>query len=153
MVFGEIIAVYSENHTKHIYTLCGQNTDYWLLKEVVHIVTTGLWRVWSLEIFLSLSGGCPNDIMQLATVASFPYSSRFTIPVLRMRLIDLFQFRIISENMNHRQTVGLLGRVINSSQGLYLQRTTQHRQTRINIHALRGIRTRDPVYERSRPAS
>jgi hypothetical protein len=54
--------------------------------------------------------------------------------------------------MNHRHTVGLLGRVISSSQGLYLHRTTQHRQTRTNIHALGGIRTRDPVYERSRSA-
>jgi hypothetical protein len=40
--------------------------------------------------------------------------------------------------------VGFLGRVISSSQGLYLNRTTQHRQTRTNIHALSGIRTSDP---------
>jgi hypothetical protein len=51
-----------------------------------------------------------------------------------------------------RHMVGLLGRVISPSQGLYLHRTTQHRKTRTNIHALSGIRTRDPVYERSRPA-
>jgi hypothetical protein len=31
--------------------------------------------------------------------------------------------------------VGLLGRVISPSQGLYLHRTTQHRNTRTNIHA------------------
>jgi hypothetical protein len=43
-----------------------------------------------------------------------------------------------------RQTVGLLGRVISPSQGLYLHRTTQHRKTRTNIHALSGIRTYDP---------
>jgi hypothetical protein len=48
--------------------------------------------------------------------------------------------------------VRLLGRVISSSQGFCLRRTTQHRKTRTNIHALSGIRTRDPVYERSRPA-
>jgi hypothetical protein len=40
--------------------------------------------------------------------------------------------------------VGLLGRVISQSQGLYLHRTTQHRKTRTNIHALSGIRTHDP---------
>jgi hypothetical protein len=57
-----------------------------------------------------------------------------------------------SQIMNHWHTVGLLGRVISSSQGLYLHRTTQQRQTRTNIHALSGIRTRDPVYERLRPA-
>jgi hypothetical protein len=43
-----------------------------------------------------------------------------------------------------RHTVGLLGRVISPSQGLYLHRTTQHRKTRTNIHALSGIRTHDP---------
>jgi hypothetical protein len=40
--------------------------------------------------------------------------------------------------------VGLFGRVISPSQGLYLHRTTQHRKTRKNIHALSGIRTHDP---------
>jgi hypothetical protein len=72
--------------------------------------------------------------------------------LLRIRPIGLFQFRITSEVMNHQHSVGLLGQVISSSQGLYLHRTIHHRQTRTNIHALRGIRTRDPVYERSRPA-
>jgi hypothetical protein len=43
-----------------------------------------------------------------------------------------------------RQMVGILGRVISPSQGLYLHRTTQHRKTRTNIHALSGIRTHDP---------
>jgi hypothetical protein len=43
-----------------------------------------------------------------------------------------------------RHLVGLLGRVISRSQGLYLHRTTQHRRTRTNIHALSGIRTHDP---------
>jgi hypothetical protein len=51
-----------------------------------------------------------------------------------------------------RHMVGLLGRVISPSQGLYLYRTTQHRKTRTNVHALSGIRTRDPVYEKPRPA-
>jgi hypothetical protein len=43
-----------------------------------------------------------------------------------------------------RQMVGLLGRVISPSQGLYLHRTTQHRKTGTNNHALSGIRTHDP---------
>jgi hypothetical protein len=42
-----------------------------------------------------------------------------------------------------RQMVGLLGRMISPSQGLYLHRTTQHRKMRTNIHALSGIRTHD----------
>jgi hypothetical protein len=40
--------------------------------------------------------------------------------------------------------LGILGRVISPSQGLYLHRTTQHRKMRTNIHALSGIRTHDP---------
>jgi hypothetical protein len=40
--------------------------------------------------------------------------------------------------------VGILGRVISPSQGLYLHRTTQHRKTRTNIHTLSGIRTHNP---------
>jgi hypothetical protein len=40
--------------------------------------------------------------------------------------------------------VGLLGRVISPSQGLYLHRTTQHRKTRTYIHVLSEIRTHDP---------
>jgi hypothetical protein len=48
------------------------------------------------------------------------------------------------------QTVGLLGRVISSSQGLYLN-TGQHKYrinayTHINIHGLCAIRTHEPVF-------
>jgi hypothetical protein len=53
-----------------------------------------------------------------------------------------FKYRSFLELFKHM--VGLLGRVISPSQGLYLRRTTQHRKTRTNIHALSGIRTHDP---------
>jgi hypothetical protein len=46
--------------------------------------------------------------------------------------------------LSYLDMVGLLGWVISSSQGLYLHRTTEHRKTRTNIHALSGIRTHDP---------
>jgi hypothetical protein len=42
-----------------------------------------------------------------------------------------------------RHLVGLLGRVISPSQGLYLYRTAQYGKTRTNILALSGIRTHD----------
>jgi hypothetical protein len=54
-----------------------------------------------------------------------------------------------------RQLVGLLGRVISSSQGLYLYTNTEksthtHTQTlTLNIHALSGIRTHDPGFRAS----
>jgi hypothetical protein len=40
--------------------------------------------------------------------------------------------------------VGLLGRGMSPTQGLYVHRTTQHRKTRTHIHAPSGIRNRDP---------
>jgi len=42
MLYGEIIAVCSQIHTKHINTLCGQNVELFNVKLVVHIVTSGL---------------------------------------------------------------------------------------------------------------
>jgi hypothetical protein len=43
-----------------------------------------------------------------------------------------------------RHLVGLLGGGISPAQGLYLHRTTQHRETQTHIHALSRIRTCDP---------
>ena len=48
MLYREIITVFSQIHTKHINTLYGQNVELLIVKLVVHIVTTGLWRVKSL---------------------------------------------------------------------------------------------------------
>jgi hypothetical protein len=53
--------------------------------------------------------------------------------------------------LNQRQSVGFLGRVISSLQGLYLYTNTKthtHTQT-LNIHALSGIRTHDPGFRAS----
>jgi hypothetical protein len=44
-MYGEIMAVCSEIHTKHINTLCGQNLELLNVKLVVHIVTTGMQSV------------------------------------------------------------------------------------------------------------
>jgi len=40
MLYREIIAVYSQIHTKQLNTLCGQNVELLNVKLVVHIVTT-----------------------------------------------------------------------------------------------------------------
>jgi len=42
MLYKEIIVAFSEIHTKHINTLCGQNVELLNVKLAVHIVTTGL---------------------------------------------------------------------------------------------------------------
>ena len=41
MLYRKIIDVFSQIHTKHINTLCGQNVELLNVKVVVHIVTTG----------------------------------------------------------------------------------------------------------------
>jgi len=45
MLYREIIAVCSQIHKKHINTLCGLNVELLNVTLVVHIVTTGLYRV------------------------------------------------------------------------------------------------------------
>jgi len=42
MLYRKIKAAFSEIHTKHINTVCGQNVELLNVKLVVHIVTTGL---------------------------------------------------------------------------------------------------------------
>jgi len=42
MLYREIIAVFSEIHTKYTNTLRGQNVEFVNVKLMVHIVTTGL---------------------------------------------------------------------------------------------------------------
>ena len=45
MLYKEIVAVCSQIHTTHKNILCGQNVELLNVKLVVHIVTTGLYRV------------------------------------------------------------------------------------------------------------
>jgi hypothetical protein len=42
MMFGETVAVYCENHTEQIVTLCGENAEFFVLEQVARIVTTKL---------------------------------------------------------------------------------------------------------------
>jgi hypothetical protein len=65
----------------------------------------------------------------------------FFFPVALQSLKDLgrLTYKWFLELFRHM--VGLLGGVISPSQGLYLRRTTQHRNTRTNIYALSGVRT------------
>jgi hypothetical protein len=52
---------------------------------------------------------------------------------------------LFSVSCSYTQSVGLLGRGISSSQGLYLHTEHKHRiNTNTNIHASSGIRTHDP---------
>jgi hypothetical protein len=40
MLFGEIITIYCENHMEHIDAPCGQNAEFLMLYQVVHVVAT-----------------------------------------------------------------------------------------------------------------
>jgi hypothetical protein len=51
MLYRKIITVCSEIHTKRINTLCGQNVELLSVKLAVHIVTTGLQRVASAQLY------------------------------------------------------------------------------------------------------
>jgi hypothetical protein len=42
MLYGEIIAVCFQIHTKHVNTLCGQNVELLNAKLMIHVLTTGL---------------------------------------------------------------------------------------------------------------
>ena len=44
MLYSEIIAVCSQNHTKHINILCGLNLELVSVKLVVHILTTETFK-------------------------------------------------------------------------------------------------------------
>ena len=48
MLYREIIAVFSEIHTKHINILCGQNVELLNVELVVHIVTSQLILYWEI---------------------------------------------------------------------------------------------------------
>jgi hypothetical protein len=66
----------------------------------------------------------------------------FSVALQSLKDLGYLKYKRFLELFRHM--IGLLGRVISPSQGLYLHRTTQHRKTRTNIHALSGIRTHDP---------
>jgi len=55
------MAVCSQIHTKHINTLCGQKLELLNVELTVHIVTTGLWRVESVNVVQG-NNNCSSQI-------------------------------------------------------------------------------------------
>jgi hypothetical protein len=75
----------------------------WLYFKRCYKITTSQWQIFLLPCFF------PVALQSLKDPSHLTYT----------RFLELF-----------RHMVGLLGRVISPSQGLYLHRTTQHRKTR-----------------------
>jgi hypothetical protein len=84
-----------------------------------------------------LNGSC-----KLRKEYTFCFAIFFSVALQSLKDLGHLTYRRFLELFRHM--VGLLGQEISPSQGLYLHRTTQHRKTRTNIHALRGIRNHDP---------
>jgi hypothetical protein len=72
--------------------------------------------------------------------ANDPYPPPSAIPISPG---DLFQFRITPEIMNHFNNWQESLDGDKPTQGLYLHRTAQHRNTTTNIHAISGIQIHD----------
>jgi hypothetical protein len=90
--------------------------------------------------------GCSNcdwcSQLNLSSALQGCLQAFFSVAVQSLKDFGRLTYRRFLELFRHM--VGFLGRVISPSQGPYLHRTTQHRKTRTNIHALSGIRTHDP---------
>jgi len=109
MLYREIIAVCSQIHTKHINTLCGQNVELLNVKLVVHIATTGLWRVdrcggiWRKGIVL---GGAVNNtrqsLQQLVKSSSKGIPSSPRIPFPQLQIYSEVQLKSLDRKVPYR---------------------------------------------------
>jgi hypothetical protein len=126
-----------------------QNNEHPLLLGCNNESTYNLYRFhcWNnIRKFLAISF-CFTfcNYILIVDLTAWQVKTRFPLsPVALQSLKDLgrLTYRRFLELFRHM--VGLLGWVISPSQGLYLHRTTQHKKTRTNIHALTKIRTHDP---------
>jgi hypothetical protein len=105
----------------------------------------GLRSLSCLKIFPLRSGGWKCSLVQLWRKGVLVTVFFFAHLALSLSL-SLEHRAVFSVSWSFLQTVGLLGRVISSSQGLYLN-TGKHKQNNHidtpNIHALGGIRIHD----------
>jgi hypothetical protein len=91
-------------------------------------------RCFSQEVVQQTKIACPAVLIK-SLFTPWLYSPWRTLAALHMRGFLSFL----------KHLVGLLGRAIGPSQGLYLHKTAQYRQTRSNICVFSGIRTHDSI--------
>jgi hypothetical protein len=93
------------------------------------------------------------QIMQITYTNIPPMFFFFLVAPTLGSLLPLLEHRAeFPQFLDQRESVGLLGRVISPSQGLYLYINTEkrtHTHT-LNIHALYGIRTHGTTSERAK---
>jgi hypothetical protein len=104
------------------------------------------WTRKSITIFTRSTTGAYPVTDEFRRPFLFFFSFRAAAPIWALAYLhETLRFTSVYDL---RHSVGLLGRVISSSHGLYLYTNTEkraHTQTP-NIHALSGIRTHDPGF-------
>jgi hypothetical protein len=69
------MSAYCKNHTKPISILCGRDARLFIIKEVVHIVTTGLQRLFNFKLGASIVLPTDSDSNDQA-IRSFKYHAK-----------------------------------------------------------------------------
>jgi hypothetical protein len=80
MLFRKTVAAYCENHMKHTNTLCEQDAGFIMSKQVVHILTTGLYLYGFLDVYF------PNIFFFPVFLEQLSWNLTFLSPVLSCAL-------------------------------------------------------------------
>jgi hypothetical protein len=84
-------------------------------------------------------------INSIIVIYKFMWGYKYTHICTSNRPFGLFQSELFWNVESHRQSVGLLGRVMSRiARPLPIQDNTNREQTRTDIHVTKGIQTRDP---------
>jgi hypothetical protein len=85
MLFGETVAVYCENRMEYTNTLCEQNSETLLSKELVNIVTAAFYRVNASEVnkftIFDLFAVFMRQLLRHAAAAGRPASKALQYPL------------------------------------------------------------------------
>jgi hypothetical protein len=140
MLYREIIAVFSQIHTKHINTLCGQNVELLNVKLVVHIISIN----YAVTYHLWTSPVSSANSVHHKTSCSHTSCSQLLTPLLFHKLIV---FRLLNKLSPSKQSASpyqlspLLATHCNRSpaqsvQTMFLQHTVQYYTTNKPVSSL-----------------
>jgi hypothetical protein len=126
------IAIVRGQYTRPKATVLRQQSD--------PITTTNL-QIRFCDVKYCTHFSSPSFVLHAPPISYLHYSPHGTTAHIWALSSSVLKF-IITHTIIH--TVGLLDDWSVRRRGLYLHRTTQHINAKTNIHALSGIRTRDP---------